>query len=206
MAAGLLIQIDVFAGNADNAVSGKQKAAITATTQLPTSTVPLTPQRLRIPSVGVDTAVESVGVNEQGNMKAPENWRHVSWYESGFAPGESGNAVFSGHLDWDDNEAVFWDLNKLQAGDMVHVTEDNRQLSYMVTKRERYDYRVADTSDVFGSSSISQIKLITCDGEFFEGSDTYQKRLIVTAQLVFAQNAFMADQGDSRNVVLPMSK
>jgi LPXTG-site transpeptidase (sortase) family protein len=149
-----------------------------------TSAAPLTPQKLQIPAIGVDANVEAVGVNEEGNMAAPSDWRDVSWYQPGFKPGERGNAVLSGHLDWKENKAVFWDLNKLQTGDVVQVSEGSRRLTYMVTGSKEYDYQVTNTTPIFGESDVSQLKLITCDGDFIEGSDTYEKRLIVTAQLI----------------------
>lgn len=161
-----------------------QATSSSASFQRATNAEPLTPQRLQIPAIDVDANVEAVGVNEEGDMAAPSDWRDVSWYQPGFAPGEQGNAVLSGHLDWEENRAVFWDLNKLQTGDVVQVSEDNRHLTYMVTGSKEYDYQVTDTTPIFGESNVSQLKLITCDGDFIEGSDTYEKRLIVTAQLI----------------------
>jgi LPXTG-site transpeptidase (sortase) family protein len=184
----LSIRAGVYDVRTNNSVAGTQKSNIAATAQPATTSIAsITPQRLQIPSIGVEAAVESVGVNDQGNMKAPDDWRHVSWYQPGFAPGESGNAVFSGHLDWDDNQAVFWELDELSYGDVVRISGEVRELIYMVTDTEQYDYQVSDTSQIFGKASTSQIKLITCDGEFIDDSDTYQKRLIVTGKLITTQ-------------------
>jgi LPXTG-site transpeptidase (sortase) family protein len=185
IAVGLLAGLSVgpFA-HAPTPTEKDSKAATSTSPQITfaSSTEPITPQTLQIPKIGVDASIEQVGVNNEGNMANPSNWRNVSWYEPGFAPGESGNAVFAGHLDWDENQAVFWDLDKLTAGDVVRVA-GKRDLTYVVTTVNQYDYQLADTESVFGDTKSSQIKLITCDGEFIEGSDTYNKRLIVTAQL-----------------------
>jgi LPXTG-site transpeptidase (sortase) family protein len=156
------------------------------------------PTRLKIPSIGVDAAVEHVGVNNVGNMEIPQDWRNVAWYELGFTPGENGNAVFAGHLDWDKNQAVFWDLDELTSGDLVFVEGDNGRLTYIVTSVREYDYR-ADTADIFGPSDDSQIRLITCDGDFLEGSDTYQKRFVVTGELVLSDN----EEVQSTNEAMP---
>lgn len=164
--------------------SGEGAGDDVANLTIATSTDPVVPTRLRIPKIGVSAVVEPVGVDKLGNMAAPGDWREVSWYEPGFLPGEVGNAVFAGHLDWDGNTAVFWDLGQLQSGDVVLVEGDGSTLTYAVTGVEVYDYDVVDTSPIFGLADGSQIKLITCDGEFIDGSDTYEKRLIVTAQLL----------------------
>lgn len=180
----------VFTGSASSpdgggiaGVEDNQSTRATSTVDGVTSATSVKPDRLRIPKIDVDADVQSVGVDSKGNMAAPSDWRDVSWYEPGFNPGELGNAVFSGHRDWDDNQAVFWDLKSLQVGDTVHIEGDGRLLTYTITGKERYDYQVSDTSGIFGGSDTAQIKLITCDGNFIDSSDTYQKRLVVTAQL-----------------------
>ena len=179
---------DVVSGdNPSNAQAVQMSATTSTSSTFATSSQPLTPRQLEIPAINVASVVEPVGVNQQGNMVAPSDWRDVSWYQPGFKPGERGNAVFSGHLDWDDRQAVFWELDELTYGDIVRVSGDNRELIYMITDSRHYDYQMSDTSQIFGKASISQIKLITCDGEFIEGSDTYQKRLIVTGKLITTQ-------------------
>lgn len=174
--------------NPSNAQAVQMSATTSTSSTFATSSQPLTPRQLEIPAINVASVVEPVGVNQQGNMVAPSDWRDVSWYQPGFKPGERGNAVFSGHLDWDDRQAVFWELDELTYGDIVRVSGDNRELIYMITDSRQYDYQVADTTPIFGKSPTSQIKLITCDGEFIEGSDTYQKRLILIGKLITTQD------------------
>lgn len=150
-----------------------------------TAATPIRPSRLVIPKIGVNAAVEDVGVNQHGNMGVPKDWRNVSWYEPGYLPGEAGNAVLAGHLDWKGNRAVFWDLDKLENGDLVHVVNSNgKKLSYVVTKKQVYDYRAQAAETVFGSQGASKLKLITCDGNYLDGQETYQNRYVVTARLV----------------------
>lgn len=176
----VVVGLVVFYGTDAN----RREPAQTTTTQSVDNEQPLTPQRLQIPALGVDAAVEPVGVNEVGNMAAPSDWRDVSWYQPGFVPGQEGNAVFAGHRDWDGEMAVFGNLRELTSGDVVRVTgADGHKLTYTVVESKEYDYQTADTTSIFGSSSVPQLKLITCDGEFIEASDTYQKRLVVTARL-----------------------
>jgi len=49
-------------------------------------------------------------------MAVPSVPSHVAWYSPGPAPGEPGDAVIDGHLDWTTGPAVFWNLGKLHAG------------------------------------------------------------------------------------------
>ena len=45
-----------------------------------TATSTAGPARLRIPAIGVDAAVESVGVTAEGDLHVPRDARDVGWY------------------------------------------------------------------------------------------------------------------------------
>src|SRR3989338_6359653 len=82
-------------------------------------TVPGAPARLRIPAIGVDAAVQSVGLSWKGtgDMGIPTNFTDVAWYNGGPAPGAPGSAVINGHLDGKEvPQAVFYNLGKLKPG------------------------------------------------------------------------------------------
>jgi len=180
---GLLSSSQIF--HTQSLSSGKYSTSSSAESiTFATSSEPIQPKRLLIPKLGIDTEVEPVGIDVNGNMSAPVNWRNVSWYEPGFAPGDKGNAVFAGHLDWAGNTAVFWELDKLSAGDLIQINGDTGSLRYVVVLVEEIDYQLTDTASIFGPAASSQIKLITCDGNFISGDGTYEKRLVVTARLI----------------------
>src|SRR6266699_6766129 len=87
---------------------------------------PASPYRLIIPSIGVDTAVEMVGVLHDGNLATPSlnPWDDVGWYAAGPQPGEVGSAVIDGHLDRPGGSpAVFWNLRSMHAGENVIVID-----------------------------------------------------------------------------------
>ena len=83
------------------------------------------PDRVVIPSLGVDANVQVVGVTVSGNMGTPtgENkYNDVAWYKDGAKPGEEGRAVIAGHLDNGfGSSAVFANLDKLKKGDLIVV-------------------------------------------------------------------------------------
>ena len=58
----------------------------------------LTPARLKIPSLGVNAAVETVGIKADGTMGTPKNFDNVGWYSPGSKPGEEGPAAVAGHV------------------------------------------------------------------------------------------------------------
>ncbi|MEK9184687.1 MAG: class F sortase, partial [Patescibacteria group bacterium] len=54
------------------------------------------PVYLSIPSIGIKTIIESMGVAKDGTMEVPSRTDIVSWYKFGTRPGAVGNAVIAG--------------------------------------------------------------------------------------------------------------
>lgn len=151
-------------------------------------TVPGKPARLIIPAIGVDAAVQSVGLywNGDGSMGIPTNFTDVAWYNGGPVPGAPGNAVIDGHLDGRNvKEAVFYSLGSLQPGDLVEVVDTKGvTLNFQVTRVADYDYN-ASTTDIFsGDASKARLNLITCAGDWVKGKGIYNKRVVVFTELV----------------------
>jgi len=146
------------------------------------------PVRLIIPSIGVDANVQSVGLywNGDGDMGIPTNFTDVAWYNGGPVPGAPGSAVIDGHLDGRNvKEAVFYDLGKLQIGDLVEVVDANgKTWQFKVVDTKTYDYN-APTADIFSSdTSKARLNLITCAGDWDATQGVYNKRVVVFTELV----------------------
>lgn len=141
------------------------------------------PWRLRITAIGVDANIQYVGLTSGGNMAAPTNNTDVAWYKPGTLPGEPGNAVMAGHLDFGGKPAVFWNLNKLQAGDLVEVINSNNHATpFKVIGSIRYDTVTAPLKQIFGPSGQAHLNLITCDGAWDKNQRVYNQRLVVFTQ------------------------
>ena len=117
-------------------------------------------------------------------MDVPKAAANVAWYQFGPKPGEIGNAVIAGHLDWYDGPAVFYKLNELQEGDTIVVTDDNGQeYRFTITKKATYPLDLFPMDEVFGSHEKPRLNLITCDGAFDENSKNYSHRVVIYAEL-----------------------
>jgi LPXTG-site transpeptidase (sortase) family protein len=140
---------------------------------------------LVIASIGVDAPVEVIGINADGVMETPGSPTNVGWYDFSAHPGEVGNIVFAGHVDYHDyGEAVFWYLDTIQLGDIIDVqTDDDRTVSYRVTKLENFSGDV-DARTITAATSTPTITLITCEGDFDPSTRSYDKRLVVVGELV----------------------
>lgn len=153
--------------------------------EVPPEVAPFVPMRLVAPSIGIDAQVEQVGLNQSGNMRAPTSVSTVAWYKDGPRPGESGNTVIAGHL----NNAiglsgVFERLGDLRVGDTVTVEGQSGTARYIVRALTVYDAEAAPTERIFATEGPSMLILITCDGAWDHGTRSYDKRLVVEAELL----------------------
>ena len=139
------------------------------------------PVRVRIPSIGVDAAVEQVGVDADGNMATPDDPWNTAWYAPGARPGQKGNAAIAGHVDYAGlGQVVFWDLDKLGPGDEVFVdTAGGATLRFVVRDSVYYRPENAPLQDIFGQTSAVNLNLITCGGTFNPVTRQYDQRLVV---------------------------
>lgn len=141
------------------------------------------PARLTIAAISVDAVVEPVGLDAQGRMAAPSRTDRVGWYRPGTAPGDAGNAVIDGHLDWTNGPAVFWRLGKLKVGDQITVIrEDGTQAKFIADATSVMPYD-ASTDALFTRSGPPSLTLITCTGSWDRQRETYLQRLVVHATL-----------------------
>jgi sortase (surface protein transpeptidase) len=142
------------------------------------------PSLLLIPKLGVDAVVEAVGVNSDGTMAVPSQPEHVAWYQLGAMPGDPGDALIDGHLDWWTGPAVFWHLASLRPGDQVNVVRvDGSELTFAVDSATSYPWN-ARTDGLVTTSGAPSISLVTCSGTWDQRRQTYLNRLVVHATLV----------------------
>jgi LPXTG-site transpeptidase (sortase) family protein len=141
---------------------------------------------LVIPSLGVNVGVHGMGLTNDGKMAVPDNFTEVGWYSLGYRPGEIGSAVMGAHVDnGGKKNGVFKNLKHLKIGESMYVGDgDGNIYHYKVTARKAYPYRTAITSDVFLKKDAKRLNLITCYGTWLPSKNTYDKRLVVSAELV----------------------
>jgi sortase (surface protein transpeptidase) len=144
-----------------------------------------TPSRIQIPKLGVDTTVEQVGMDANGNMDVPKDPDNVAWYRLGYKIGGNGSAVIAAHFDKPSGApAVFYHLSSLQPGDAIKVSDESgNTLTYRVTESTAYPYDNFPLQKVFNSSGTPTLNLITCDGTWDRTKKTYSNRLVVFSQL-----------------------
>ncbi len=140
------------------------------------------PQRLRIPSIGVDAGVESIGVLPGLQLKTPNDTSNVGWYDLGSGPGQNGDTVLTGHLDTQTGApAVFAHLRQVKPGDTITVVAaDGRTVDY---RAESVGLVPNDRTppDLFATDGPPRLTLITCAGTWDANRQLYSDRLLIRA-------------------------
>jgi hypothetical protein len=143
------------------------------------------PVSLVIPSIGVQTSLQSLGLLPDGTLQSPSQWGVAGWYDGGVVPGQIGPAVIAGHVDSTHGPAVFYRLRNLVPGASADVTEQNGTvLTFVVDSVQSYVKNEFPTSIVYGPTPDAELRLITCTGVFDSSARSYLSNLVVTAHLV----------------------
>lgn len=145
----------------------------------------LNPVELQIPSIGLDAAIQYVGLSPDGSMDVPSNFTDAAWFSLGYRPGEPGNAVFDGHVSSTDKAAVFFYIEDLKPGALIYVTGDDGTVeTFQVSDVESYGLTNPPLDQIFGSTGQPQIVLITCGGAWHPDVHLFDHRTVVYAPLV----------------------
>ncbi len=100
------------------------------------------PTRLQVPSLGIDAAVDAVGVEEDGSMVVPAEVDRVGWYRFGPEAGAAqGNTVIAGHVDTiAQGPGALFELRTVEVGAEVLVTDEaGTPHRYRVVGREKIE-------------------------------------------------------------------
>lgn len=114
----------------------------------------LLPNRLRIPAMFLDSAVHEVTLNMGEWEVSPMDVGH---HEGTGNPGQVGNVVLAGHRDI--NSALFRELDRLQPGDEVFVSNGLGEYRYLV---EESLVVSPDYAQVMDPTDDKRVTLITC--------------------------------------------
>lgn len=149
------------------------------------------PVRLKIPVIGVDSAIEDALITPDGRMDVPAGSVNVAWFSLGPHPGQEGSAVIGGHFGINNGVPfVFYNLDKVKIGDKVYILDDkNDTLAFQVRLIKSFD-RNADSTTVFTSQDgKAHLNLITCEGTWNQVNGSYPLRLVIFTDAIPAEGA-----------------
>lgn len=148
------------------------------------------PVALRIPAIGVDVSLSTLGLNADRTVQVPTKYQEPGWFKLGPTPGQLGSAVILGHVDDKKGPAVFFKLRSLRAGDTVDVSLADGMVAHFVVKAvETYKKAQFPSQRVYGSRGYSALQLVTCGGEFDTTTGHYLSNVVAYTSLVAATPA-----------------
>ncbi len=149
--------------------------------------------RMVAPSVGIDHAIEEIGITNNQLDTPKDAVNKVGWYYIYPKPGHGKNAVFAAHVNYNFKNGPFANLAKIKAGDKITVQMDGGPAyTYEVIFYQRYDVATMPTGDLITAPTRPEneewITLITCGGRFQEtqpnGLGEYLDRDVVIARRI----------------------
>ncbi len=140
------------------------------------------PVRIRVPAIGVDSALQPLGLLPDGSLQAPSQPGRAGWYAGGAVPGAVGSAVIAGQAD--SPTAVFHRLPELRAGAQVLIScRSGRLLRFLVYDVHGYPKRGFPSAAVYGPVSAPVLRLIISTGGFDDQARDQPVSLVVSARL-----------------------
>lgn len=143
---------------------------------------PSPPVEIELPSIGVRSGLERLGLDATGILQPPRGYASAGWLADGPEPGQTGPAIIAGHVDSRSGPAVFYRLHELRPGDaaLVHRA-DGSTLRFRVLRTGQYPKSNFPTREVYGPSPVPELRIITCGGLFNHSSGHYVDNVVVYA-------------------------
>lgn len=169
----------------------QQLPASSTTTTVASGSAPLArsrPASIRIPAIGVDSAVSVIGENADGSIAVPQpgpDYNKAAWYEYSPTPGQVGPSIIEGHVDSAaQGPSVFFKLGDLRPGDEVDVTlADGEDAVFTIDGVRSYPKDQFPTQAVYGNTSDPALRLVTCGGSFDSSTGHYLNNVVAFGHL-----------------------
>ncbi|MFH1546988.1 MAG: sortase [bacterium] len=145
-----------------------------------TNTVEFVPENVEIANLEkMNTTIEIPSISVKGEIvdgQSQEEMLRGFWHHPlSDVPGKRGNVVIFGHR-FDKvppNPQTFFNLDKIDVGDLIKIRQDDRDLEYKVIKVYETE---KDNQQIFSNMSDYQLTLVTCTPLW-----TSDRRLVVIA-------------------------
>jgi len=120
------------------------------------------PVALRIPAIGVDVSLSTLGLNADHTVQVPTDFQQAGWFGLGPSPGQTGSAVILGHVG-------------LADGAIAH---------FRVSAVAMYAKDQFPAQQVYAPHGGSALQLVTCGGTFDTHTRSYLSNIVAYTTLV----------------------
>ncbi|MET9663250.1 class F sortase [Streptomyces sp. NPDC006510] len=152
------------------------------------------PERVEIPSIGVEAPVVARGLDKDGAIEPPsfDTPQTVGWYGDGTEPGAKGPALLVGHVDTETRPAVFYGLSAARPGAKVEITRaDGTVAEFTIDDVQVFTRARFDADKAYGprEDGRAELRLITCGGTYDRATRSYDANVVVSAYLTGEKSA-----------------
>ncbi len=132
--------------------------------------------RMIAPSVGIDHAIEDIGITNNQLDTPKDGLNKIGWYYIYDKPGFGKNAVFAAHVNYNFKSGPFVNLAKVKPGDKVTIQmQDGPAYTYEIIFYKRYDVAAIPMGELISApekpANEEWITLVTCGGRFQQTQD-----------------------------------
>jgi sortase (surface protein transpeptidase) len=123
-------------------------------------------------------------LDDEGVMEVPVDPSRAGWFSPSPAPGVPGASVIAGHVTWDREPAVFFELGRLHRGDTIEVDRaDGTTATFVVQRTGTFPKTGFPTRAVYRHIDYPGLRLITCGGHYDDQTSSYDSNVIIWARL-----------------------
>lgn len=144
------------------------------------------PKYIKLPTINAEGFIQNVGVDQNKQVAVPNNIHMAGWFKDSVKPGQKGLSIVDGHLNGRSNDGIFVNLEDIKKDDVYTVEFGNGSTKkFKVAEVVTVDTKEA-ASVLFSQNPkvTNQLNLITCGGNFDPKARLYDKRVVVTSELV----------------------
>lgn len=143
------------------------------------------PSRVRIPAIGVDERTIDLGTTPTKKMEVPQNGSDIGWFTGSPTPGELGPSVIAAHVTWKGQRGVFYELGAVKPKQRIEVDRrDGTTAIFQVDRVGQYSKAKFPSQEVYGATTHSALRLITCGGAYDTAHERHVDNIVVFAHLV----------------------
>ncbi|MBJ7597240.1 sortase [Candidatus Nephthysia bennettiae] len=142
------------------------------------------PDRVRIPSINVDSPLVLLDRNPDGTIQLPPDPGKPGWYRRGVAPGDLGTAVIMGDVGSASVPGVFSRLSSIRSGDEIRIQRtDGSELLFVAQRSLAFSPSAFPAAEVYRGGGGPGLRLFTCGATAAPGGSPTTEDVVVFATL-----------------------
>ncbi len=140
------------------------------------------PKKILIPSLGLNSEIEPVGLHNSGKLAQPNNAKAIGWYRFSAPPGENSTVLLSGYRFKE--SAPLSQAEQLRTGDVVElINQAGSSFWYNVKTIDFYAAGKVPMNSLMTTDEGDRVVIVINNGTILADSGEYSERVVIVAEL-----------------------